>query len=236
MTGGKEFGQVYKEGQEIEFNTTQFDQVIGRANGTSFTLYKGQFYIKDANGYYTGFDSPKYEGQDIFNLIQAYNNQALGEEFPTDTIEFLSLLSKSLNLKPKTDTLYKHPHFKIYFAKAKNGNRIVIKTENEAGKAVNANIKVVETLMKGITLRKNASRDLLEGTTKFKAIVFEKGKATVKEYNNYREYFISKDFGATVPNSINNTITFGDSEISLPAIKTGETTATASIQENNPFD
>jgi hypothetical protein len=236
MTGGKEFGQVYKEGQEIEFNTTQFDQVIGRANGTSFTLYKGQFYIKDTNGYYTGFDTPKYEGQDIFNLIQAYNNQALGEEFPTDTVEFLNLLSKSLNLKPITDTLYKHPHFKIYFAKTKEGNRIVIKTENEAGKAVNANIKVVETLMKGITLRKNASRDLLEGTTKFKAIVFEKGKATVKEYNNYKEYFISKDFGATVPNSINNTITFGDSEISLPAIKTGETTATASIQENNPFD
>lgn len=233
---GKKLSQVYKEGQEIEFNTTQFDEIIQRQNGTRYTKYKGQFYLKDDNGYYIGFDTPKYDGIDIYNLIEDFNEGRLGEEFPKDAKEFLDLLKASMNLKQVTDVLLKHPRYPIFFSKVKGKDRLSIKTEDVNKKAVRISKKQAKELLSGLTLRKDSSRDLLLSRNSFKAIVFENGKAKVKEYKTYKDYFVSDDFGATVPNSIDKVITFGDSDVSLSKINPGNTTATASIQENNPYD
>lgn len=204
--------------------------------GNKYTLEKGAVYLEREGAIYpySRIDLPQVEGDNLFNLIEAFNNGTLPKEFPTDAQEFLELIADNFFSERKNKTLRYFPQGQFFIGKNKDNNKLNIKATTSEGKAKVIGKSTQKELVSKSQIRKPLFANRLNSEQPFKAIVFVNGQPTIKEFKTYKEFVLSSDFGATVKKDWQKTL---KAEQPLPMVPTQpETSKSVQDVEENIVD
>lgn len=199
----------------------------------TYTLNIGGTYLEREGAIYPyeRIDLPQVDGNNLFNLVEAFNNGTLPEGFPTDPEAFLELIGDNFFSERKNKTLRYFPQGQFFIAKNRDNDKLNIKGVTPEGKAKIIGKSTQKELLSKTQIRKPLFSNKLNSEQPFKAVVFVNGQPTIKDFKTYKEFVLSSDFGATVKKDWQKTL---KAEQPLPMVPTQPETSTQvqDVEEN----
>jgi hypothetical protein len=201
--------------------------------GNTYTVEKGGTYLEREGAIYPyeRIDTPQVDGNNLFNLIEAFNNGTLPEGFPTDPEAFLELIGDNFFSDRKNKTLRYFHQGQFFIAKNRDNDKLNIKGVTPEGKAKIIGKSTQKELLSKTQIRKPLFANKFNTEQPFKAVLFVNGQPTIKDFKTYREFVLSSDFGATVKRDWQKTL---KAEQPLPMVPTQPETFTQvqDVEEN----